>query len=121
MRGGASEFLLKPVDEDKLIPALRFALKKAHSQWAKRQLVRRILEDYNKLTPRERDVLPYIVSGYLNKQTAYELGTSEITVRIQRGQIMRKMNASSLADLIWRVRYLGIPDDRWRVETPLGS
>jgi len=121
MRAGASEFLLKPVDEEQLLLALRAALKQAHERWAYREIVRRIRKRYDCLTPREREVLPYIVSGFLNKQTAYELGTSEITIRIHRGQIMRKMNASSLAELVWLAERLGIPDRASRIEAIMGA
>lgn len=121
MRAGASEFLLKPVNEEQLLPALRTALKQAHERWLYRQLVRRIRKSYDSLTPREREVLPYIVRGFLNKQTAYELGTSEITIRIHRGQIMRKMNASSLAELVWIAERLGIPDRASRIEDIMGA
>jgi FixJ family two-component response regulator len=110
MRGGASEFLLKPVDEEQILRAVRNALTQAHERWDDRQLVRQIQKCYETMTRREREVLPYVVRGYLNKQTAYELGTSEITIRIHRGQIMRKMNASSLADLVRLAGRLGIPD-----------
>jgi FixJ family two-component response regulator len=109
MRAGAIEFLLKPFDEEQLLFSVRAALKQADEQWADRQLVRRIRRCYVSLTPREREVLPYIVSGFLNKQTAYELGTSEVTIRFHRGQIMRKMRASSLAELVWLASRLGIP------------
>jgi FixJ family two-component response regulator len=68
-----------------------------------------IRKRYSLLTPREREVLPFIVRGLLNKQTAGELGTSEITIRIHRGQIMRKMAADSLADLVRLAAKLGIP------------
>jgi FixJ family two-component response regulator len=110
MRGGASEFLLKPVDEEQILSAVRVALRQAREQWKDRQQVRQIRKRYETLTQREREVLPYVVRGYLNKQTAYELGTSDITIRIHRGQIMRKMNASSLAELVWLAGRLGIPD-----------
>jgi FixJ family two-component response regulator len=121
MRAGASEFLLKPVSEKHLLPALRNALKQAHERCAFRQLVGRIRKSYDRLTPRERQVLPYIVRGFLNKQTAYELGTSEITIRIHRGQIMRKMNASSLAELVWLAEFLGIPDRASKIEAIIGK
>jgi FixJ family two-component response regulator len=116
MRAGASEFLLKPVSEEQLLAALRTALKQANETWAYREIVRRIRKSYDSLTPREREVLPYIVKGFLNKQTAYELGTSEITIRIHRGQIMRKMKASSLPELVWLAERLDIPDRAFRIE-----
>jgi FixJ family two-component response regulator len=121
MRGGASEFLLKPVDEEQILRAVRVALKQAHKQWVDRQLTLRIRKNYDRLTPRECEVLPYIVRGFLNKQTAYELGTSEITIRIHRGQIMRKMQASSLAELVWLAGSLGIPDRTSNIEAVLSA
>ena len=110
MRAGAIEFLVKPAPEEQLLPAVSQALKRAHEQWATTQVRRQVRENYSRLTPRERQILPYIVRGFLNKQTAYELGTSEITIRIHRGQIMRKMRASSLAELVWLASQLGIPE-----------
>lgn len=121
MRGGASEFLLKPVDGEQLLSAVRTALRQARKQWADSQLVRRFRRCYDSLTPREREVLPFVVSGFLNKQTAHELGTSEITIRIHRGQIMRKMNASSLAELVWFADRLGIPDRTSYVNALIGT
>ena len=121
MRGGASEVLLKPVNEEQILRAVRVALKQAHEQWADRQLILRIRKNYSRLTPRECEVLPYIVRGFLNKQTAYELGTSEITIRIHRGQIMRKMHASSLAELVWLAGRLGIPDRTSNIEAVLNA
>jgi FixJ family two-component response regulator len=121
MRAGASEFLLKPFDEEYLLSAVRAALKQADAQWADGQLVWRIRKCYLSLTPREREVLPYIVRGFLNKQTAYELGTSEITIRIHRGQIMRKMKAASLAELVWFAERLGIPDRASMVQAFIGA
>jgi FixJ family two-component response regulator len=109
MRSGASDFLLKPVDKEQLLHAVRMALAQAIEQWADRQTLRRIRSNYERLSPTEKKVLPYIVLGFLNKQTAYELGRSEITIRIHRAQIMRKMNASSLAELVWLAGHLGIP------------
>jgi FixJ family two-component response regulator len=121
MRGGASEVLLKPVNEEQIVRAVRVALKQAHKQWVDRQLTLRIRKNYSRLTPREGEVLPYIVRGFLNKQTAYELGTSEITIRIHRGQIMKKMQASSLADLVWLAGRLGIPDRTSNIEALLSA
>jgi FixJ family two-component response regulator len=112
MRGGASEVLSKPVDGDELIKAVETALVRAEEEWADIQIMRQIRNSYGRLTRREREVLTYIVRGFLNKQTAYELGTSEITIRIHRGQIMRKMNADSLADLVRIAALLGIPGQK---------
>jgi FixJ family two-component response regulator len=116
IREGASEFLLKPLDKKGLIRAIHVALRQAKERWDHCQFIWHIRRCYNTLTRRERDVLPYVVRGFLNKQTAYELGVSEITVRIHRGQIMKKMRASSIADLVWLAGYLGIPDRSSTVE-----
>ena len=109
MRGGASEVLSKPVDGDELVKAVETALLRAEEEWVDVQIMRQIRNRYERLTSREREVLPFIVHGFLNKQTAYELGISEITIRIHRGQIMRKMKADSLAHLVRIAVCLGIP------------
>jgi FixJ family two-component response regulator len=109
MKAGATEFLSKPFDEDDLVRAIDAAIEVDREVRAKNAELNEIKKRYAKLTPRERDVLPYVVSGLLNKQTAGELGTSEITIRIHRGQIMRKMRAESLADLVRLAAKLGIP------------
>ena len=109
MKAGAVEFLSKPFDEDDLIQAIDAAIVADEQARAKNAELHVIQKRYASLTPRERDVLPYVVSGLLNKQTAGELGTSEITIRIHRGQIMRKMAADSLADLVRMAAKLGIP------------
>jgi FixJ family two-component response regulator len=100
MKAGAVEFLAKPADQADLIQAIDAAIAVDEQARHKNIELDEIQKRYASLTPRERDVLPYVVSGLLNKQTAGELGTSEITVRIHRGQIMRKMHADSLADLV---------------------
>ena len=109
MKAGAIEFLSKPWDEEELVQAIDAAIAadgQARVMYAELNSLRK---RYASLTPRERDVLPLVVSGLLNKQTAGELGTSEITIRIHRGQIMRKMAAGSLADLVRMAAKLGIP------------
>ena len=109
MKAGAIEFLSKPCDEEELVQAIDAAIAadgQARVMYAELNALRK---RYASLTPRERDVLPFVVSGLLNKQTAGELGTSEITIRIHRGQIMRKMAADSLADLVRMAAKLGIP------------
>ena len=109
MKAGATEFLSKPFEEEDLVRAVDSAIEVDRVARAKNAELDEIKKRYAKLTPREREVLPHVVSGLLNKQTAGELGTSEITIRIHRGQIMRKMQADSLADLVRLAAKLGIP------------
>ncbi|MGA2851019.1 MAG: LuxR C-terminal-related transcriptional regulator [Terracidiphilus sp.] len=108
VKQGANDFLTTPIDESVLLKAVDAALNEARAKWRERQSLSRIAASYHTLTPREREVLPFVVDGLLNKQTAYELGTSEITVRIHRGNIMRKMKAASLAHLVKMALTLGI-------------
>jgi FixJ family two-component response regulator len=108
MKAGASEFLLKPWDEEDLLRAVEVAFELDRKQRRKRDELKELRNRYASLSPREREVLPLIVSGLLNKQTAAELGKSEITIRVQRGQIMKKMAAQSLADLVKMATKLGI-------------
>jgi FixJ family two-component response regulator len=108
MKAGASEFFTKPVDDMELLKAIEQALAVADRARIDRSDLLEMKKRYSLLTPREREVLPYVVAGLLNKQTAGELGTSEITIRIHRGQIMRKMQAESLADLVRMAAKLGI-------------
>jgi FixJ family two-component response regulator len=100
MKAGASEFLTKPFDDLDILAAVKTALDAAESTRKSRSELAEMRRRYSLLTPREREVLLYVVAGLLNKQTAGELGTSEITIRIHRGQIMRKMQAESFADLV---------------------
>jgi len=109
MKAGASEFLSKPFEPSDLLHAIDAALTTDHANRLKHHDLLEMQQRYAHLTPREREVLPYVVSGLLNKQTASELGTSEITIRIHRGQIMRKMQAQSLADLVRIAERLHIP------------
>jgi len=108
MKAGATEFLLKPFDDQELLRAIDAAIAHDREARLKRAELAELQRRYALLTPREREVLPFVVAGLLNKQTAAELGNSEITIQVHRGQIMRKMAASSLADLVKMAGKLGI-------------
>jgi FixJ family two-component response regulator len=108
MKAGAVEFLLKPFDTQELLRAIDTAVAQDRDTRLKRAEISELRRRYALLTPRERQVLPFVVSGMLNKQTAAELGISEITTQVHRAQIMRKMAASSLADLVKMAGKLGI-------------
>jgi FixJ family two-component response regulator len=100
MKGGAIDFLTKPVDEAALLPSIERALQQDRANRKEAIEQARLVARYESLTPRERQVLPLLVSGLLNKQTAFELGITEYTVQIHRGHIMRKMEADSFATLV---------------------
>jgi RNA polymerase sigma factor (sigma-70 family) len=109
MKAGAVEFLTKPFRDQDLLDAIHTALERDRTnrqQAAEIAVLRQRLES---LTPREREVLPLVVSGLLNKQIAGELGTSETTVKVHRSQLMRKMGTDSLADLVRLAEKIGIP------------
>jgi FixJ family two-component response regulator len=108
MKSGAVGFLLKPVRKQELLDAIAEALERDRLARAARMTTAELRRRYKLLTPREQEVLPLVVGGFANKQTAAALGNSGATVSIQRGQIMRKMGARSLAELIRMADQLGI-------------
>ena len=104
MKAGAVEFLTKPFKDDVLLDAIRGAIERSRVALRHDSELRVLRDGFESLTPREREVMALVVSGLLNKQVGGELGISEITVKAHRGQVMRKMKADSLPDLVTMAR-----------------
>jgi FixJ family two-component response regulator len=120
MKAGAVDFLTKPVRDQTLLDAVAAAIERDVAQRAEARLVKRHVERFAMLTPRERQVLRDVALGRLNKQIAFDLGISEVTVKLHRGNAMRKMQASSVGDLVraWEALPAALRDARLPAPNP---
>jgi FixJ family two-component response regulator len=108
MKAGAVDFLTKPFRDQDMLDAVAIAIERDRTRRKDEKIVAELRAVFETLTARERDVLALVASGLMNKQIAAEIGLAEITVKIHRGHIMRKMGAKSLADLVRMAEMLGV-------------
>jgi FixJ family two-component response regulator len=109
MKAGAVEFLAKPFRDQDLLDVIQLALERDRATRQREAEIATLRDRFESLTRREQEVLPWVVSGLLNKQIADAIGTSEATVKVHRSQLMRKMGAKSLADLVRMADKMGVP------------
>jgi len=108
MKAGAVEFLTKPFRDQDLLDAIQIALERSRASYASEKAISELRAKFATLTPREQEVMAWVTGGLLNKQVAAEIGVTEITVKVHRGKVTRKMGAKSLADLVKMADILGI-------------
>lgn len=108
MKAGAQEFFTKPFRDQDMLDAVTQALARDAARLAAEQSIAEIRNCYGSLTPREREVLAYVVAGLMNKEIAYEMHLSEIMVKIHRGKVMKKMGSRSVPDLVRKAALLGV-------------
>jgi FixJ family two-component response regulator len=112
MKAGAVDFLEKPFRHQEMLDAVALAIERDRKRREQEKTLAELKARFESLTPRERDVIGLITAGLMNKQVAGEIGVTEITVKIHRGHIMRKMQAKSLADLVRMAEALGVRRER---------
>jgi FixJ family two-component response regulator len=112
MKAGAVEFLVKPFSDVALLDGIERAIERSKELLVRKAELALLNERYAKLSARERQVMQLVITGLMNKEIAHELGTREVTVKVQRGKVMRKMHAQSLPDLVRMAEKLGIPAGR---------
>ena len=108
MKAGAIEFLTKPFRDQELLEAVQHAIERDRAALEQRKELAELRARYSSLTRREREIMRFVIAGRMNKLIASELGTTEINIKIHRGNMMKKLRISSLADVVWLAQKLGI-------------